>query len=139
MSKNDRKWYTVLLYIVSRARYTNFPSHLTIELVSSFCIIHVINRSQKTLSWQYIQFIHVWAIITLYNQQSMDDHLRLDNMHFHRHSFQRKNYFEVLHRYRDKVCVQKLFGHAISLFITIRSKFTKWKQTLIVCKTCWRT
>ena len=36
MSKNDRKWYTVLLYIVSRARYTNFPSHLTIELVSSF-------------------------------------------------------------------------------------------------------
>ena len=101
--------------------------------------LHGFTDPRPTWSWQYIQFIHVWTIITLYIQQAIDDHLRLDNMHFHRHSFQRKNYFELLHRYRDKVCVQKLFGHAISLFITIRSKFTKWKQTLIACKTCWRT
>ena len=49
MSKNDRKWYTVLLYIVSRARYTNFPSHLTIELVSSFLYL-TCNKYNKTFA-----------------------------------------------------------------------------------------
>ena len=62
----------------------------------------------------------------MYNQQAIDDHLHLDNMHFHRHYFQRKTilncYIDTETKYVCKNCLDMQFHYLSQLDLNLQNE-----------------